>query len=235
MALPKLNDTPKYSLTIPSSGKKVNYRPYLVKEEKILMMASETGTQSSTVQAIVDTILACVDAEIDKNDLTSFDVEYMFLNLRSKSVGEKANVTIECIECMEHNDLEIDLSTIEVSKPTLSNQIEITDNITLHMSYPNFKAIMDADDAGENSEIEKTFSMIISCMSVLETSEERHDLKDESKKEIQGFIESLSSAQFEKIKSWLQDMPKLSHELKFNCKKCEHENETILQGLDDFF
>ena len=149
MALPKLNDTPKYSLTIPSSGKKVNYRPYLVKEEKILMMASETGTQSSTVQAIVDTILACVDAEIDKNDLTSFDVEYMFLNLRSKSVGEKANVTIECIECMEHNDLEIDLSTIEVSKPALSNQIEITDNITLHMSYPNFKAIMDADDAGD--------------------------------------------------------------------------------------
>mgnify|MGYP001161254807 FL=1 len=236
MALPKLNDSPKYEMTIPSLQTKVKFRPYLVKEEKILMIAMESGSQKSTVNAIIDTIMACVEGEFDRKSLTSYDIEYMFLNLRSKSVGERTTITIQCQKCESHNDNEIDLSKVAVSKATLEKSIQITEDINLHMKYPNFTAVMEvANDGNEETEIERTFKLISECMDVLETEDGRFDLKDETEEEIQEFLESLSSQQFEKIRDWLQDIPKLKHEITFECSECQHKNDVVLQGLDDFF
>ena len=235
MALPKLNDKPKYELTIPSTKTKVKFRPYLVKEEKVLMLAMESEDKRATVNAIVDTIMACLEGDVDQNKLTSFDDEYMFLKLRSKSVGENANVTIKCEECEADNPVPIDLSTIEVTEQSVSSKIKITEDMVLHMGYPNFKSIMDADGDDTLSDTVKTFQMISKCMKVLETAEERYDLADESQDEIQDFIGSLSSTQFDKVKEWIQTMPKLSETVNFNCVKCNHSNEFTLEGLDDFF
>jgi len=236
MALPKLNDKPKYELTVPSTGTKIRFRPYLVKEEKILMLAMESEDKKATVNAIVDTIMACVDGdEIDENKLTSFDVEYMFLKLRSKSVGENTSVTIKCEECEADNPVSIDLSKVEVSEHAIPNEVSITEDMTLHMGYPNFKSIMDADRDDTTSDTVKTFQMISKCMKVLETTDERFDLSDESQDEIQDFIGSLSSTQFDKVKEWIQTMPKLSETVNFDCAKCKHPNNFTLEGLDDFF
>tara|TARA_R110002072_G_scaffold1322_21_gene11042 strand:- start:14934 stop:15641 length:708 start_codon:yes stop_codon:yes gene_type:complete len=235
MALPKLNDKPKYELTIPSSETKVKFRPYLVKEEKILMLAMESEDKKATVNAIVDTIMACVEGDVDQDKLTSFDVEYMFLKLRSKSVGENTSVTIKCEECEADNPVSIDLSTIEVTEQSVSSEIKITEDMTLHMGCPNFQSIMDADGDDTLSDTVKTFQMISKCMKVLETAEERYDLADESQDEIQDFIGSLSSTQFDKVKEWIQTMPKLAETVNFNCVKCNHSNEFTLEGLDDFF
>ncbi|MBV23010.1 MAG: baseplate protein [Euryarchaeota archaeon] len=235
MALPKLNDIPKYELTVPSSKTKVRFRPYLVKEEKILMLAMESEDKKATVNAIVDTIMACIEGDIDQSKLTSFDVEYMFLKLRSKSVGENTEVTIKCSECDADNPVSIDLSSIEVTKQTSNKEIKITDDMTLYMGYPNFKSIMDADADETTSDTIKTFQMISKCMKVLETADERYDLADESQDEIQEFIGSLSANQFDKVKEWIQTMPKLSETVNFNCLRCNHANEYTLEGLDDFF
>jgi hypothetical protein len=151
-------------------------------------------------------------------------------------VGERTTITIQCQKCEAHNDNEIDLSKVAVSKATLEKSIQITEDINLHMKYPNFTAVMEvANDGNEETEIERTFKLISECMDVLETEDGRFDLKDETEEEIQEFLESLSSQQFEKIRDWLQDIPKLKHEITFECRECQHKNDVVLQGLDDFF
>jgi len=233
MALPRLNDKPKYDLIIPSTEQKVRFRPYLVKEEKVLMMAMETKDQKQALNAVVDTILACVDENLDKQTLKVFDIEYMFLMIRSKSVGESSEINIKCDSCEEMSPCIIHLDDIPVPKMNHDGNIKISDEINLDMNYPVWLDMLDMDDS--KSETEQTFDLIAACMQVLSTPETRYEMKDESKEEIQNFIDSLSSNQFEHIKDFIEEMPRLEKTETFICAGCGKENTVTLRGLDDFF
>jgi len=233
MALPRLNETPKYELIVPSSEQKVRFRPYLVKEEKVLMMAMESKDQKQALNAVVDTILACVSEDIDKSKLNVFDIEYMFLMIRSKSVGESSEVTIKCTECGHTNSVIIHLDDIPVPKIEHNGNIQISDEIALTMEYPVWTDMLEMDDT--KSETEQTFDLIAACMRVLTTKDDRYELRDESKEEIQNFIDSLSTNQFDKIREFIEKMPRLEKEVKFICESCGEENVVMLRGLDDFF
>lgn len=235
MALPKLNDKPKYELTIPSTGKKVKYRPYLVKEEKILMMALESGDKQSALNAVIDTIEACVSGQVDRNDLTIFDIEYMFIMIRSKSVGEVSEVGIKCTSCSTVNEISIQLDNVHVEKPDNKlSEIELSDTISLKMKYPSFSDVSSLEGK-DLSNTEKVFHLIGKCLESVTTDDEHILIKDTPEAEVTEFIESLSSSQFMKVKDFIEKIPSVEKEVKFKCKSCLAENEILLRGIDDFF
>lgn len=235
MALPKLNDKPKYELTIPSTGKKVKYRPYLVKEEKILMMALESGDKNSALNAVIDTIEACVPEKVDRSQLTLFDIEYMFIMIRSKSVGEVSEVGIKCTSCNTVNEISIQLDDVQVKKPDEKlGEIELNDTISLKMKYPSFSDVASLESK-DLSDTEKVFHLIGKCLESVTTEEEHILIKDTTEAEVNEFIESLSSSQFIKVKDFIENIPSVEKEVKFNCKSCLAENEILLRGIDDFF
>ena len=164
MALPKLNDKPKYELIIPSSKQNVKFRPYLVKEEKVLMMALESQDKAASLNAVVDTISSCVQDEFDSSKLTLFDIEYMFIMIRSKSVGEVSQLGIKCKQCEKTNEVAVRLDDIEVKQDRIvEKDIELEENITLSMKYPNFNDVLKFED-DKLTETEKTFMLIGKCM-----------------------------------------------------------------------
>jgi hypothetical protein len=236
MALPKLNNTPKYDLVIPSTGKRVKFRPYLTKEEKILLLAMETKDPAQALNAVLDTIVACVDEKIDPNSLTTFDIEYMFVKLRSKSVGETSEIGIKCTECDHTNKVAVDLSAIEVAVPKVDFMVPLTDEITVEMSYPHFSAMANNKKlTHSNSATEQTFEMIMSVMAAIHTNEERIDLKDVSHKEIEEFIDSTTDEQIRKIRAFVESIPKMTHDVSFKCESCHHSNTHTIEGMQNFF
>jgi hypothetical protein len=235
MALPKLNDSPKYELVIPSSKQKIRYRPYLVKEEKVLMMAMESQDMNSVLNAVVDTIEACSQDPIEKDKLAMFDVEYMFTQIRSKSVGETSKVSISCKECEAKNEVKIDVSSIQIDVPEVDNMIQVTPEITLEMKWPSYNDIISLGIKDEKSLQASTFGLIGKCISAIHTEEERIDTKDVSLKELEEFIDSMTSEQFQKVSSYIEKMPKLAHDIHFDCCLCGHGNDITLQGMTDFF
>ena len=235
MALPKLNSAPKYELTIPSTQKTVRFRPYLVKEEKILLMAFESGDEKATLRAVLDTIESCVEDSFNQNKLTTFDVEYMFTQIRAKSVGEKTKVAVKCSHCDIQNDVEIDLEQVKVSMPEkIDNIIKLNDDISVEMRYPSYKHLsegqVELDDSSKNA-----FILISKCMVAIRTSEERVVLDDEPQEAIDEFLESMTSGQFAKVAAFLQDMPKTTYHLQFTCTDCNEENDRIIEGMQNFF
>lgn len=232
MALPKLNGQPNYTLTIPSTSKRVSYRPYLVKEEKVLMIAFETGDQAAALTAIVDTLKACIKESIDTSKLTTFDIEYMFTQIRSKSVGEKSNILLKCSSCEEKNEVGIEIGSIEVKVPEVNNVIQLTNSISVEMQWPSWDMIIGTNM--ERKEIEIGFEMIGQCIKSIMTEEERIDTKDVSKAELDEFIESMTTDQFKKVSEFLKNMPALEKDVKFACKACGTQNDITLRGLADF-
>jgi DNA-directed RNA polymerase subunit M/transcription elongation factor TFIIS len=236
MALPKLNTAPLYELAVPSTGQKVSFRPYLVKEEKVLMMAFESGDQKQALKAIVSTIDACVQEKLAVRDLATFDVEYMFTQIRSKSAGEKATVMLKCKECGTQHEYSVDLSTISVDIPDDSGLIELTDNITIEMRYPPYSSLMDSNLNADQMEL--GLAMVVSSVSAIIVTngleEERIDAKEVSKKEIYDFIESMTSGQFERVTQYIGDLPAMKHNAKFTCLNCDTENDMELKGISDF-
>jgi hypothetical protein len=249
MALPRLNDTPKYSLTIPSTGQKVKFRPYLVKEEKVLMIAFESQDTQQSLNAIVDTIGACLDPEANVNleRLTTFDVEYMFLQIRAKSAGEVARVYITCPnefpddilremhKCGASNEIEIDLETITVEVPEGKGIIELTDDISVQMQYPSYRSVIATVDEEGNQSVEDGFRTLSNSIDAVLTGEQRMSFKDETEEEIQAFIDSLSERQLKKLVDFVDEMPELKKVVDYTCKKCSHKGKIELKGIQDFF
>ena len=235
MSLPKLNATPKYELTIPSLNKPVRYRPYLVKEEKVLMMSFESGDKKATLNAVVDTIFSCLEENngINPNSLTTFDVEYMFTQIRAKSVGEVARIKVKCNSCGHYNDQEIDLESVQVEVPK-ENIIELTEDISIKMKYPSYRILITKDLESEK-QIELGFDMIAECIDTIMTPEEQFVVKDQPKEELQEFIESFTTDQFEKIVNFLNGIPKMKKVLEFTCVSCNEDNKVKLEGMSDFF
>ena len=236
MALPKLNEVPKYELVIPSMGQAVRFRPFLMKEEKVLLMAMESEDQKEIFNTITDTLSACIIDEVDVNKFTTFDVEYCFLKVRSKSVGEKTTLSFRCEKCDTENEVTINVDDIEMEVPKLNPLIQITDEISVELTWPSFNNIT-KNDSIINSEktVDQVFALVRSCIVSINTEEERFSAKDHTEEELDQFIESLSSEQFGKIREYVEQMPRLKHDVYFECIHCSHKNKLTVEGLQSFF
>ena len=229
MSLPKLN-TPVYEAILPSTDKVIKFRPFLVKEEKVLLTAMEDGSQSSLMNAIKTILKNCVQGKIDVDRLPLFDIEYLFLKLRSKSIGEISEIGLKCtdMECGGVNQISINMDEIEVTKPEGHNRkIMISDDVGVMMSYPVMKTSGITEEDG--------MAIVKDCIEMIFTEEETHERDSFTSKELDEFIESMDSKQFGKIKEFFDTMPKLQHTINYKCVKCGEDKEITLQGLDSFF
>ena len=233
MALPKMNSSPKYELTIPSTKKNITYRPYLVKEEKVLMIAFESGDVKQSVRAISDTLDACITEDVDLSTLATFDVEYIFTQIRSKSVGERATILLSCTNCETKNEYEFDISSIEVNVDhEASNVIELTEDIGVEMQYPQFSKVL--NDIGDKNGVEDGFGTVVLSIKAILTEEERISSKDVSVEELNEFVENLTTKQFSKLLDFLKTLPQIKHDATYDCIGCGNNNTQRLAGLRDF-
>jgi len=235
MALPKV-ESPKFELTVPSTGKKVTYRPYLVKEEKILMLALESDDQNDMIQSIRDVIESCTFGELDQNSITMFDLEYVFIKLREKSVGETSEVRIECPHCTKQNDVTIDLSKANVNVPKDKSHYvrKITDDIHIKMAYPSVQKTLEITSK-EQSDIETAYDVIFASIREIYHSDEVYDISDHTDQELVEFIESLNSTQFESIKDFVESVPSAVIPYQYFCSSCGYQEERTIDGLANFF
>ena len=233
MALPILSSS-RFETVIPSTGQRITYRPYLVKEEKILMMAMETSDQKQIVRATKDIIKSCVFDDINVNKLAVFDVEHMFLELRSKSVGESIDLKVKCESCGVMNEHSVDFSDINVIVPEASNIIMITEEVGLTMRYPSFDDVSSIETDSEES-VETAFSIIQTCIENIFDADEVYLAKDEGPKKIREFVESMTSTQFAKIQEFFENMPALKSTIEYDCTSCGENNKSELKGLQSFF
>ena len=237
MTLPIIN-TPEYRLNVPSTDEEIRYRPFLVKEEKVLLIAQETGTDKATYEAIRTIIKSCTLDEIDIDKLPLFDMEYIFLNIRAKSVGEVAKLKVKCPDDEETEvDVEVDLTKIQVQMDEKHDaRIELTDEIGVLMMYPNFGTVTNQSiETPKGQETEKLFDMISDCMYQIWHGEETYDAMDYSTKERKAFLDSLNHQQFEKLQSFFETMPTLKHDIEVTNPKTKVTSTLTLQGLNSFF
>ena len=235
MALPIL-ETATYELTLPSSNVQVKYRPFLVKEEKILLLAMESDNAGEITKALKDIVHACTFGSINVDLLPTFDLEYIFLNVRAKSVGEVAKLKLLCPDDKEtYANVELDLSTVEVQVDEKhTNEIQINDKVKMIMKYPTIDSFDPSVDASKLG-TEKLFEMISGTIYEIYDGEIVHKASDYSKKEMNDFIESLSSEQFGKIQKFFNSMPRLQHEVEVENPKTKVKSKVKLQGLQSFF
>ena len=236
MALPTIN-TPTYELEVPSTGETIKYRPFLVKEEKILLIASESGKQTDIINAIKEIATACTFGKLKIGRMPMFDVEYIFLNIRAKSVGEVSELTLIAPDDNETRVVvEVDLSEVKVQETEgHTNKIELTDEMGIYMQYPT------VDTFGKSGMTEITASNMLEVISACigqiydKKGEEVWEAQDSTKKELIEFIEQLSSKQFGNIQDFFDTMPKLKHTLTVKNPKTKVERDVVLSGLSDFF
>ena len=233
MALPKLN-TPTYELEVPSTDEKIKYRPFLVKEEKILMMAMETEENKQTIQAVKDIVHSCTFEKLDVANLPMFDIEYIFLNIRAKSVGETSKLKVLCQDDGKTTvPYELNLEDVECQvQDDHSNEIQINEDIKIVFRYPLLDDMQNIK--GNVGDAEKTFHFMECCIDSIHSGDDvfqRIDIKD---KEISDFIEQFTNEQFEKITQFFNTMPKLRHVVKVTNPKTKKKNEILLEGLESF-
>ena len=240
MPLPKIN-TPTYELVLPSNNKKVKYRPFLVREEKILVMALESEDMSQITNSIIQILTDCILTKgIDVASLATFDIEYLFLNIRAKSVGESVEVNITCPDDEKTTvEMNINIDSIKVKKNRKhKDTVKLDDTLSLKLKYPSVAQFIDnnfevSDDTGDS--VAKSLSMITSCMDMIYNDEESWDASESTTKELTEFIEQLNTKQFKEIEKFFETMPKLSHKLKVTNPKTGVESEVLLEGLASFF
>jgi len=238
MPLPKIN-TPTYDLTLPSTGKKIKYRPFLVKEEKILIMALETEDISQITNAIIEILNDCILTKgISVTKLATFDIEYLFLNVRAKSVGESVEVNVICPDDNKTSvQIEINLDSIKVQKTRgHKNIVKLDDQYSMKLKYPSLDEFIDSNfESNEESDVDKSLNMITSCIEMVYDEEESWAASDSTQQELEEFIEQLNSKQFKSIEKFFETMPKLSHKVKVTNPTTEVESEVVLEGLASFF
>ena len=236
MALPKLN-TPTYELEVPSTDEKLKYRPFLVKEEKILMIAMESKDNAQIVNAVKDIVSSCTFEKLNAATMPMFDMEYIFLNIRAKSVGEISKLKILCPDDKKtYASVELDLTKVEVQVgDEHSNKIELTDDMGIIMTYPTIDSFLESGI--ENIDASNMLDVIGTCILQIyeEKGEKVYQAKDQTKKELTEFIESMDSKQFKKLQSFFDTMPKLTHTIKVKNPKTKKTSDVKLTGLNDFF
>ena len=238
MPLPKIA-TPTYELVLPSTGKNLKYRPFLVKEEKLLVLALESENTKEITTAIKNVIKACVLTRgVKIETLPTFDIEYLFLNIRGKSVGEEIEVNIICPDDGEtYVPVKINIDEIEVQKNDKhTNKIKLDAKLVMEMKYPSLEQFIKSNfDFSEEVGMDQSFDMISSCIDKIYNEEEVWTASDCSKKELIDFLEQMNSSQFKEIEKFFETMPKLSHEVKVKNPNTEVESTVVLEGLSSFF
>jgi undecaprenyl pyrophosphate synthase len=237
MALPRL-DVPIYELVIPSTDEKIKFRPFLVKEEKILLIAMESGKSEDMIQAVKNIVDECTFKKLKLGDMPMFDVEYLFLNIRAKSVGEVSKLKVLCQDDMKtYANVEIDLNKVqvEVDGDTHSNKIELTDEMGVIMKYPTIDSF--TANGIKNITAANMIDVIASCVEQIydKKGEEVYDSKDSTIAELVDFVEQLNTTQFQKIQKFFDTMPRLQHTIIVKNPKTKIESEVTLTGLNDFF
>jgi len=236
MALPKLT-TPTYELEVPSTDEKLKYRPFLVREEKILLIALESGKSEDIITAIKDIVTECTYGKIDLGKMPMFDVEYIFLNIRAKSVGEVSTLKLLCPDDKEtYVNVDIDLSEIMVQVDEGHNpKIELTDEMGMIMTYPTIDSL--SATGVTDITADNMLDVISACILQIydKKGEEVFETKDQTKKEISEFVESLNTKQFADVQKFFDTMPKLKHTVELENPKTGVKSEIVLQGLNDFF
>ena len=236
MALPKLN-TLTYELEVPSTDEKIKYRPFLVREEKILLMAMESKDNVQIIQAVKDIVTSCTFEKLNVSTMPMFDMEYIFLNIRAKSVGETSKLKILCPDDGKtYAQVELDLTKVEVQvTDDHTNKIELTDDTGIIMTYPTIDSFLES--GSETINANNMLDVIGNCILQIyeEKGEKVYESKDQTKKELTEFIESMNSAQFKKLQLFFDTMPKLTHTIKVTNPKTKKESNVKLSGLNDFF
>ena len=243
MGLPTIA-VPEYELEIPSSKLKVKYRPFLVKEEKILLLALESEKQDNIISAIKNIIETCVYSETNVNEMPTFDLEYIFLQLRAKSKGEVIDLKYECPKCK--TELEVNLNTEDIQvtkKDEHTNTIELNEELGVVMKYPTIEMQHMIQDMQEKkqSEVEGLFKLVTKCIDYIYDKDNTYPLKDHTEKEVNDFIDSLTDDHFQKISKFFETMPVLQHEFQLKCTKkkkdrtCSYKETITLSGLQSFF
>lgn len=237
--LPKI-DVPIYDLKLLSSDKKIRFRPFTVKEEKLFLMASESQDAESVLNTIKQVVNNCILSDINVDSLPVFDLEYLFLNLRARSISELVTLKYRCNNTVEedkkcNNIVNFDLNLLDI-KPIKennhTNKIEINDKLGIVMKYPNFELIEKYKDAKDTSII---VNLIIDCIDYIYDEENMYYAKDTQKQELEEFIDSLQTKDLEKLKLFFESMPKIKKKLQFKCNKCNHEEDIDVEGIQSFF
>jgi hypothetical protein len=236
MALPKI-DVPIYELTVPSTDEKIKYRPFLVKEEKLLLIAMESGENSDILRAVKDIVDACTFNKMKIGNMPMFDVEYIFLQIRSKAVGEVSTLRVLCLDDMKtYAKVEVDLNEIEVRVTDAhTNKIELSDEMGVIMKYPTVDSFVEnkIDDISPANMLD----VIVTCIDKIydKKGEEVFDAKDSTKKELVDFVEQMNTTQFADVQKFFDTMPSLTHEITVKNPKTKKESKVTLNGLNDFF
>ena len=238
MPLPKIA-TPTYELELPSTGKTIQYRPFLVKEEKLLVLALESEDTKQITTAIKTVIKACIKTKgIKVETLPTFDIEFLFLNIRGKSVGEEIEVNIVCPDDGETNvPVFIDLDSIQVEKDDdHTNQIKLDDDLMMEMKYPSLEQFIKNNfDFQEGNQMDQSFELIATCIDKIYNEDEVWATADCTKKEVKEFLESMNSSQFKEIEKFFESMPKLKHTIEVTNPNTKVKSEVVLEGLASFF
>jgi hypothetical protein len=238
MPLPKIS-TPTYELELPSTEQSIKYRPFLVKEEKLLVIALESEDTKQITNAIKTVIKNCIlTKDIKVENLPTFDIEFLFLNIRGKSVGEQVDVNIICPDDNETNvSVSINLDDIKVLKnEDHTNKIKVDPTIMMEMKYPSLEQFIKNNfDFNNQNAMDQSFDLIASCIDKIYTEDEVWSTSDVTKKEVTEFLESMNSSQFKDIEKFFETMPKLSHKIQIKNPKTQVESEVVLEGLASFF
>ena len=234
MALPKLN-APVFELILPSSGETIKYRPFLVKEEKILLIAQQSGEYRDIINSVVSIINNCVIDDIDAEKLPMFDIEYIFLNLRSKSVGNVAEISLKDPDDEKVYTVEVDLDKVEIVRgEELDSKIALSDEIGVIMKYPSMKDMMQFTNLNDTSNADNAFNIIMSSIEKVYDTDNVYEAADYTKEELEEFVMSLSSRQFQLIQEYFNNAPKISKKVDY-VRDDGTIKEVLLEGLNDFF
>jgi hypothetical protein len=233
MALPRVNN-PTYTLELPSTGKEIKYRPFLVKEQKVLMMAQDTKNESELANAMGQLVSACTFGEIDADSSPMFDIEYIFLKIRTKSVGSNVKLNVTCPDDGETQvQVELDLDDVVVNMlDDHTNEAQITDDIKIIFRYP---VLRDIANLKENSnDVDRIFHVLGKCIDEIHFGDDVYRKSDMTENDINDFIDQLSSLQFEKLSEFFNGMPKLRHVIQVTNPKTKKKSEVVLEGLESF-
>lgn len=227
MPLPVMN-TPTFKVKIHSLNREIEFRPFLVKEEKILILAQESNEPKEMIKAMQDIVTSCSNGAVDGRDLPFFDLQYAFIQLRSQSIGNITDFILICGECGHKTETTLDLNNLTIDFPeNHTNKIMLSDAVGVIMKYPKADILVDTDTPA--------FDLVVSCIDKIFDQDEIYDAEEEGKEEVEKFINSLSTQQFEKIVEFFQTSPRLEKTIDYTCVKCETENTVLIDGVENFF
>jgi hypothetical protein len=223
--------TPKHRVELPSTGEKVEFRPFLVKEQKLLLMATN-GDAEQQITAMNEVIRACTFNKVDAEHLPAFDAEFLFLNIRAHSVGENVNIVMTC-SCEAKQDAKLDVTAIRVDRSKDHNKtIDVDNNVSIEMRYPT---LTDLSTMQAESNIDSIINLIAGSIDSIWEGEERYDAADYTAAELVEFVENLNPATLDRLENFFATMPVLRHKMEWDCKECGKHNEVVMEGMNSFF